>query len=453
MTAQSAEGARFYSDSDVQTRIREYCGATADRGPTCVFVSELKPDGFATWDGAPRRPPAALPALFEAGWDISRSLRDTESLVVFFEVDAADPGAPEDALLRPAQTFFNLEPVYRAIQSELARYQLPLLDIMTGRGYHFSGQLPLTAPIVERLAGLGPRDVPWIDRAYTGLGMVLEHLAHRVHRRAASRIPVVFDGVEVGRGGVGREAVSLDLSSYGDPLSERQMRTAFSTYQNHRIRPDLFGDRAAREVPVLIAVPRRRRSLMWMLEHARTPEQARALARRENVQLPEVTLGIEHLLSEYETSPLHAFHRDFYADHQRGASAGAGFEDLEDDSAVPPCVGHALLFPNDALLKPTVLQNLTRYLMSRGWSAARVAALVRSKYSADYGWGDRWTRLDARQRADFDVRVFAGALVTELDTAIDFNCVSNQEQGLCPQPGCTHDLRVDRTRLLERLRR
>jgi len=63
--------------------------------------------------------------------------------------------------------------------------------------------------------------------------------------------------------------------------------------------------------------------------------------------------------------------------------------------------------------------------------------------------GRRWEWLDAETRAEFDVRVFTGLVATGVDQAIDFNCTSAQEKGLCPSEACTHDLRADRARLLE----
>lgn len=447
MDGVSEEGARYYADPDVQQRIREYCGAV-NGVESCAFVSQLAPAALVTWASAPRRLPSRLPELFTAGWDISRSLLDHRSLIVYFEIDVDDPDAPDDALLRPAQTFFDLEPVYRAVRTELTRLDWPLLDVMTGRGYHFSGQVPFNAPVVSAVARLAPLDAPAHERAHIGLGMVLELLAHNVHRRAAHHgIPVVFDGVEVGRGGLGREAVSLDLSGYGDPVGERQMRVAFGTYQSHRVRPDLFGDRAAKDVPVIVAVPRRGRAVFWMLEQARTTEQAAALAPFEHSELPDATGGLAKLVEEYEVSRLATFHRAFYDERMYGPNQWADTYDRWSQTDVVPCVAFALQYPNDALLKPTVLQHVTRYLMANGWSPRHIAGIVWSKYARDYQWGERWSRLDAQRRAEFDVRVFAGAIVSGLDQAIDFNCVSSQEKGLCPHLGCSHDLRDDRERL------
>jgi hypothetical protein len=98
-----------------------------------------------------------------------------------------------------------------------------------------------------------------------------------------------------------------------------------------------------------------------------------------------------------------------------------------------------------------VLQHVTRYFMAHGWRPRHIAGLVWSKYGRDYDWGDRWTRLTAQRRAEFDVRVFSGALMTGIDGALDFNCVSTQEKGVCPQAACTHDLRSDQEQLRERV--
>jgi hypothetical protein len=439
----------YYADPYVRARIAEYCGAVADHDPTCTFVSELKPGQHVTWATAARYSVDELPRVLANGWDISRSVSDRDSLIVCFEIEISDPDGPGDALLNPADAFAHLEPAYRAVCDELSRLQLPLLDVMTGRGYHFAGQVPLSAPAVARLRSYGPDDAGDADRAFTGLGMLLEYLAHNVCRRTRGGMPLVFNGVEIGRGPKGRAAVSIDLSAYGDPLRERQMRVAFGTYQHHRIRPDIFGA-AAESVPVMVALPRRGRPLEWMLQHARTLQGALALARTEQVGLPDVGAGLDNASAEYRASKLFGIHRAFYAQPPHGPAEWPRTYDRVAASDLPPCVGAALERPNDALLKPTVLQHLTRYLMAEGWTAPHIAGLVWSKYARDYGWGDRWTRLDARRRAEFDVRVFAAAIQAGVDAAIDFNCVSSQEKGLCPWSGCQHDLRNDRARLLER---
>jgi len=80
-------------------------------------------------------------------------------------------------------------------------------------------------------------------------------------------------------------------------------------------------------------------------------------------------------------------------------------------------------------------------------------ALVQASYEVDHAWGDRWcVRMDSRTRAEFDVRVFGGLVVTGDDRLLDFNCVSAQEKGICPRDVCQFDLRIDRDRLMRQPR-
>jgi hypothetical protein len=165
-------------------------------------------------------------------------------------------------------------------------------------------------------------------------------------------------------------------------------------------------------------------------------------ARHADGRLADLAIGIDRLLGLYQRSRLARFHRQFDEDRRQNAGARP-----VDPGPLPPCATAALTQPNDLLLKPEHLQHLVRVLLSRGLGAVAVAALVQSAYEADHAWGDRWSRMHPRTRADFDVRVFAGLIVTGVDTLVDFNCVSAQEKGVCPRAGCAFDLRVDRARL------
>jgi hypothetical protein len=98
---------------------------------------------------------------------------------------------------------------------------------------------------------------------------------------------------------------------------------------------------------------------------------------------------------------------------------------------------------------PNNIQNIVRVLVSLGWHPRSVAGLIRSKYERDYGWGDTWLLYDAATRADFYTRLFCGLIADRVDNLVDFNCVSHQEQGFCPQPWCGHNL-ADYARKLEK---
>jgi hypothetical protein len=207
----------------------------------------------------------------------------------------------------------------------------------------------------------------------------------------------------------------------------------------------------AREVATIVALPRRRRPLRWMLEHARTLDDGLVMAQSEHALLPNVRQGLDNLVVEYEASALHDIHCAFYAGRANGPDQWPLTYNRLREQELLPCVAQALRRPNDALLKPTVLQHVTRYFLAEGWRPRQIASLVWSKYARDFAWGDRWARLDAQRRAEFDVRIFASAVLSGIDEAIDFNCVSSQEKGICPRSGCQHDLRSDRARLLARV--
>jgi hypothetical protein len=282
-------------------------------------------------------------------------------------------------------------------------------------------------------------------RAAEGLGCLIEFAAHLILRTSAFEIPVVFNGTAVGRTSpAGRECISIDFSHVGDPLDIRHVRMAFSTYQWHRFRPDIFGEAVASRTRPLAVLPRQRQSLMALLLRGRELGAARRIAHRVEMTIPDARFGVGQLLARYRTSALASFHRTFYRDRAEARRPPPSLSLSE----LPPCVSSCLRQPNDLLLKPEHIQHLVRALMSRGWQAAEIARLVEAHYAADHQWGDRWTmRMNPRSRADFDVRVFAGLVATGRDRLVDLNCVSAQEKGLCPGYGCRHDLRVDRERL------
>ncbi len=461
--------AEYYRAPAVRQRIREYCGASGRAPVTAVFLAGMTAGAQVDWNHAPRFPPGDLDRLMRAGADLSRSMWDRRDLLVHLDIDYQNVDRPGEAFEHPGDAFLKMEPTRRAVQDLLDAFDLPLMAIMTGRGYHFTGRVGLASPLVASLAALVPtpswiatcseRRPPWaratvtpkLARAYTGLGLLIEYFAHLVIQSAVphSHLPVVVNGTVVGPDPWGRECVSLDFTYAGDPLDIRHLRVAFGAYQMHRFRPDVMGP-AASTSPPLIAVPLASRSVMDVLQTGREPEAAADIAAHASAEIPIVADGIGRLLDAYRASALFRFHQDFYAAGPPPPSSWPEASDHLDLHALVPCVRSAIAAPNDLLLKPEHVQHVTRYLLSRGWHPRRIACLVHSRYAKDFGWGNRWTRMDAQTRAEFDVRVFAGMVATGLDQGIDFNCRSAQEKGLCPGEACTHDLRSDRDRLLAR---
>ncbi len=421
----------------------------------------------ASWDHAACYPSTHLDHLLAEDADISRSLWDTRALLVHLDVDYQNLDFPGEAYCHPADVFFKLEPAYRAVHHLLKRFDLPLLAVTTGQGYHFTGVVPLDAPVIDRVALLVPDMPNWLPtlperhasgapdltlrhaRAYVGMGMLLEYVAQAAIRRARRRtpVPIVMNGTAVGPGLAGRDCVSIDLSCYGDPLDVRHIRVAYGAYQKHRFRPDLFGERVAAVVPPLVAIPRRG-AAMPLPANLRDARHAARAARSGAAALPVVTEGLERLVGAYMRSPLAQFHRAFYATPRRTAAEREQLFKQLTLADLPNCVRRPLLTPNDLLLQPARVQHLTRWFVSEGMPARDIAALIQSRYDGDFGWGRHWHTVDAETRAEFDVRVFAGLLATGVDRAVDFNCRSTQEKGVCPSEPCVHDLRVDQERLL-----
>jgi hypothetical protein len=458
----------YYRDAAVRARVLEFCGATGSLPPTAAYVVVFDPGmkPFPTWDTS-RRLSFADGVPWDDGQDLSRSLWDTAHLVFFIELDYLNVDQRDEPFRHPADVLVALEPSYQAMRVVLARFRLGTACFASGRGYHFVGVVPLDDPVVDELAALMPTTPSWWHthrarrpagvraeiserqaRAADGLGLLVEHAAHLVLRKArrSSPTPVVFNGTKVGRGLNGRSCVSIDFSHAGDPLDARFVRTGFSTYQWHRYRPDIFGEAVARSIRPWAVVPRRERALLDLLAEGRSLAAARRAAQATSGALPDVSSGVGELLAHYRHSRLGYFHQRFLHALAPAITAGS----IRPLPPLPACGTTALSAPNDLLLQPAHLQHLTRLLLVRGWNPAHIAALVQSRYQADHAWGDRWQRLHAETRAAFDVRVFAGLVETGLDTLTDFNCVSAQEKDLCPGATCSYNLLRDCAELSSR---
>ena len=118
------------------------------------------------------------------------------------------------------------------------------LHTISGRGHHFGWKIHPTSPAFRSLARIGrvppalerayaapqPPDGEQVDpafgKAFAGLGLVFEYVAHRVLAQAqpACPIPIFPEAVEMGPQQRGREVIVLDISEYGDPLHTRAVR-------------------------------------------------------------------------------------------------------------------------------------------------------------------------------------------------------------------------------------
>jgi hypothetical protein len=408
----------YYGDAHVRARIVEYCGAIGGKRPTAAYLTALGP---MSGDGRVS--------------DVARSLWDLDHLIFFLQLDYLNADHPEEPFVHPADVLLKLEPAYRACRAVFDALDLDALAIVTGRGYHFVGQIPLDAILVEALASLVDETPAWRQahlarrprgitasiskrhaRAAAGLGLLIEHAAHLILARAwTSTVPFVVNGAMTGEAGpAGRECISIDFSHAGDPLDLVCIRAAFSAYTRHQRRPEVFGQRAAL-LPPLAALPRDRQPLVTLLTDGRGLDVARQVAPTARTFLPDVTGGVVRLLDDYLRSPLAAWHEQFHAERRNPSDSIPDWR----AAGLAPRAAAALERPADRLLKPEHAQDVVRGLLAKGWTAPQIVTLVQRMFEEAHGWGDRWSRFDARTRAEFDVRVIGGLLATGAVTPSD----------------------------------
>lgn len=465
----------YYRQPAVRRCIAEYCGADSGQfsDARCRYVL-LSREPHQSSD--PRlmevRRPQELSDLGQWTADVFRSIWDRGGVLVPLDIEYTNVDLRGEVFAYPERAFGKVETVYGTLEELLAEMGLGHLTVMTGQGYHFTWYLPTGSAVADRIATLGQPSpmlqakyaaglttmgevvTPEEGRLYHGTGMLLEALAHETIRRAGPRspIPVVVLGLEVGnRGPVGREAVSLDLSAYADPLDRRYVRCAFSTYQKFRSMASAIGPGIAYGTPPRACVLRARgRPLAEVLPIHQDLGAAAEFAAGASAALPRREEGMSNLLRRYQESPLAAFHRWYYRVEPDPPELWPRGYDRLNLAELPPCVSLPLSRPNDLLLKPANLQNVLRVLWARGWHPRHVAGLVRSKYERNFGWGRAWYDYDAATRADTIIRMLSSLIGDGTDDLRDFNCISHQQKGFCPRPFCGHSLGDCLKPLLER---
>ncbi len=460
----------FYKDKEVRQRIAEYCGgdgldtSTFTTARNLVGYGELSQEErierimYEEFIPTPERD--SFNWILDKGLDIFRSVWDRENILGVLDLEYYNMDYPGEAYINQDETFKKLEPVYEAVLKVFYKFNINPLVIMTGQGYHFSSQIKQKSKACRELEKIGKvnnllytqsntsvdlssREVSLIQgKAYDGMGRLMEYLVHLIIKqvRKSTTIPVLCTDLAVGKGLKGREAISLDLSMYGDPLYMRSIRCPFSTYQKHKVEKHKVGDKIAREVPIQISLPRLDLSLEEMLIMRRNFNRASDYAKQVTTKIPDASLSYESLIKSYKHSMLYQFHKYFDKSDSNSLDYSQNIYEQIDLNILPPCIRHPLLSPNDHLLKPTNIQAITRVLFKLGWPPRRIVELIRSKYEENHQWGRTWIEQDTLTRASFYVRLFGGMIYDSTDTEEDLNCISHQEKGYCWQSWCGHNL-------------
>jgi hypothetical protein len=399
---------QYYKDSGVRKRMYEFLGGADLKHATALYIAGT--DGYS--DYHVQSPPTDLIEYLEGALEVDRSLWDTQSLIADIDLEYHNfdyPAAP------------GLGRVPASLRS---RYAQPC-------------------------APNGSSVDPDLGCAFSGLGLIMEFVGHRVLEASMDRstLPVQPAASEVGPGIRGREIVSFDLSEYGDPLHTRHVRLPFSAYLKPKQLEWTLGEAEIGRLLPIFEIPLAGLSPAQAIVAMRDPDAVLEIARRVSVGIPDQSEAMEQLLDNYEHSELAEFHQQFYMQLREETSLPNCSIPIPEAS---PCAQFLLENPNDWLLKPAALQHTVRVLTAIGWSPSSIAHRVCASYSKDCDWGNTWERLEPCNRAIFYTRLFAGMIAAGLDKLIDFNCVSQQEKGYCMIPECSSNLILYRDMLLER---
>lgn len=457
----------LYEDRNVRRRIIEYLGGSTLADATAVF---LMGSDFSHPDELNFRPVGMIDYFLDTRRDISRSLWDRKSLIAHLDIEYVNFDFPAEPYIDMERSFLLQEPVAHAVERLVLEFGIAPLHLLSGRGHHFVWKIPRGGPAYTSLAGLGPVPEPLrevnrtphepvnepvpdeLGRAFSGLALVMEYLAFLIRERSApaARVPVELTDVQTGPGERGREAISIDISEYGDPLHTRMIRIPFTVYRKPWEKGIADDPSVASEIPVLFMIPLHEMDLSTALRVMRDQERIRELAGRASTSIPDQEDGMGRLIEAYGLSEVKRYHDWFYSQEHQPPERWPETYDLTPREILPPCARTMLEYPNETLLKPAGIQFFVRVMLALGWHPRHIAGLIRSRYERDFGWGPLWYRYDAATRADFYTRVFTGLFVTGRDDLVSFNCRSTKEMGLCLHPEHDCDIDLYRTSLLER---
>lgn len=427
---------------------------------------------------------------YNLGWaldnalDIHRSVWDRDNFVGVLDMEYFSKAFPGESYLAPERIFTLLEPVYRCTSDILAGYGIPLFANTTGQGYNFGifvSKENRAFPVINDILEMGHLEqaleydyghpspkrghpVPEEDgKAFDVMGKVCEFLCHRIRAESLGQglsIPVVVGDIVCGN--EKREAISLDLSLYVNPLHTRSIRFPFSVYSKHLLKTSIIGEIVARNRGYLFCIPRSTKngelSLFKILQAREDIDHTIKLAKTTDCCIPDHSEGFSLLLKDYKTSALYSFHHEYDAVEQDDRSVWPQSYDRFDLNSIPPCAAQLLSCPNPLLLQPTGIRHIVRVLMAMGWHPKHIAGLAYSKYVRDYGWEVNFKRYDPLRWATVWVRIYAGMILLGADELMDLNCVSQQEKGdawmgfrYCPNPWCGFNLADYRDALLRRI--
>lgn len=389
---------------------------------------------------------SGLRRMLDRGLDVLTCLQQDNATLGLLDIEYYNPRYPGEAHLNPVRVFRLLEPVYERIMSVYRRFGISPLGVITGQGYHFWTKVPFGPGhrVLEELGKIEPSLAASYARrkisfaagyGFSGMGRLQLFLAGEIMkelneaRRSGEKIlPAYFSDINPPHG---REAVSIDLTTYADPIYMRDARVPFSSYQKHKILSDKVGKKNAERIPVEIIVPRifpsgEDQGLEESLITRRHFRKAADLAARSPSDLlPDSTEGWTRAAEAYRRSPFSSFF--YYFDEGPRRLPKFSYKSL------PPCIRHALN-PWE-LLEPTQAQSVVRVMDKMGFHPKEIAELFYRQYRrTPFG------HYNPQRRAYFWVQSYAALIHAGLDTKKDLTCRDHFNRNRCVKPRCGRDL-------------
>jgi len=112
-------------------------------------------------------------------------------------------------------------PVILAVERLFSRYGIPFLHLLSGRGHHFIWHVQKNSQAFNMLADIGRVPEP--------LAACYRQPCAATGEAVKPALAAAWSGKATSSTG-SREAISIDISEYGDPLHTRGMRVPFSGY-------------------------------------------------------------------------------------------------------------------------------------------------------------------------------------------------------------------------------
>ena len=189
---------RYYKDPGVRKRMCEFLGGADLKHATALYIAGT--DGYS--DYHVQSPPADLPEYLEGALEVDRSLWDRESLIADIDLEYHNFDYPTAPWQDPERAFRNAAAGTRRNTSKFSRKAgIAPLILVSGRGFHLVWAVSRNAEAFGRLVALGhvpaslntryaqpcapdgTRVDPDLGAAFSGLGLIMEFVGHRVLER------------------------------------------------------------------------------------------------------------------------------------------------------------------------------------------------------------------------------------------------------------------------------